>query len=444
MWATKNTSIVIIKATDKNHDHDNSKKIVASFQTLRLVRLLRIFEVFESPRVKKAFKLLHRVATDKGEDILAALLVMFVSLVFIATVMYLVEGGSHHHDEDLDSFQSIPVAMYWGVITLTTIGYGDIYPKTSLGMAICCFVGFFAVCIGSIPIGIIGAGYVEELERSRKEEKVAQNRNLNRHDSSLRLSRQNLHQHTGGGGGGGKGSSTHAHNASSSSSSSSCRGQWPDQHQQQSSSDHRKLATAATTMMTTPRASHNRKKSAGGGDVSCPRVGVATAVNAPAAAPSSSLGSWGDSCQEVDSQEVMGAAGEASMVLHAPPRGDNGGGCGGSGGGGLSFGSSVELGFQTDEAASSKGLLGGREKGDDGSVGGGEIGDEDDPVGATMQALRVHLEAAADFSFLSALSRDELNEVSEMLQHASSELAGFAISELDTFRKHHSKALPFS
>jgi len=415
---------------------------VASFQTLRLVRLLRIFEVFESPRVKKAFKLLHRVATDKGEDILAALLVMFVSLVFIATVMYLVEGGSHH-DEDLDSFQSIPVAMYWGVITLTTIGYGDIYPKTSLGMAICCFVGFFAVCIGSIPIGIIGAGYVEELERSRKEEKVAQNRNLNRHDSSLRLSRQNLHQHTGGGGGG-KGSSTHAHNASSSSSSSSCRGQWPDQHQQQSSSDHRKLATAATTMMTTPRASHNRKKSAGGGDVSCPRVGVATAVNAPAAAPSSSLGSWGDSCQEVDSQEVMGAAGEASMILHAPPRGDNGGGCGGSGGGGLSFGSSVELGFQTDEAASSKGLLGGREKGDDGSVGGGEIGDEDDPVGATMQALRVHLEAAADFSFLSALSRDELNEVSEMLQHASSELAGFAISELDTFRKHHSKALPFS
>ena len=66
--------------------------------------------------------------------------------------------------QGFDSFDSIPVAIYWGVITLTTIGYGDIYPRTSIGQAVCCFVGFYAVCIGSIPVGIIGAGYVEELQ----------------------------------------------------------------------------------------------------------------------------------------------------------------------------------------------------------------------------------------------------------------------------------------
>ena len=54
-----------------------------------------LFEVFQSHRVQRAFKLLKRVVLRKGEDIAAALLVMAISLVFLATVMYVVEGGSH-------------------------------------------------------------------------------------------------------------------------------------------------------------------------------------------------------------------------------------------------------------------------------------------------------------------------------------------------------------
>lgn len=100
--------------------------------------------------------LTDRVMVDKGEDIMASLIIMFIALVFIATLMYLVEGNN---DKGFDSFESIPLSMYWGVITLTTIGYGDIYPRTTMGQVVCCFVGFFAVCIGGIPIGIIGAGY---------------------------------------------------------------------------------------------------------------------------------------------------------------------------------------------------------------------------------------------------------------------------------------------
>ena len=64
-------------------------------QLPRLLRLLRLFEVFQSHRVQRAFKLLKRVVLRKGEDIAAALLVMAISLVFLATVMYVVEGGSH-------------------------------------------------------------------------------------------------------------------------------------------------------------------------------------------------------------------------------------------------------------------------------------------------------------------------------------------------------------
>lgn len=64
-------------------------------QLPRLLRLLRLFEVFQSHRVQRAFKLLKRVVLRRGEDIAAALLVMAISLIFLATVMYVVEGGSH-------------------------------------------------------------------------------------------------------------------------------------------------------------------------------------------------------------------------------------------------------------------------------------------------------------------------------------------------------------
>ena len=86
--------------------------------------------------------------------------------------MFLIEGASHDHD-DLRSFSSIPVSMYWAVTTITTIGFGDIVPETTGGQIFCTFVGLFAVCIGSIPIAIIGAGYVEELNIIRKEEALA-------------------------------------------------------------------------------------------------------------------------------------------------------------------------------------------------------------------------------------------------------------------------------
>lgn len=150
----------------ETHITSGTSRVLKALRNLRLFRLVRIVEVFNTPHVKKAFRVLYRVLERKADDLYAALSVSFISLIFIATIMYLIEGREH---KGFDSFQSIPVAMYWGVITITTIGYGDIYPKTSLGQAFCCFVGFYAVCIGSIPVGIIGSGYVEELENEREE-----------------------------------------------------------------------------------------------------------------------------------------------------------------------------------------------------------------------------------------------------------------------------------
>jgi voltage-gated potassium channel len=144
---------------------DANQHSLRVLRVLRLLRLLRIFELLKLKGVEKSFTRLGRIAERHWQDLSAAMGVMFISLIIIASLMYVVEGS---HDENYANFDSIPKSMYWGVITLTTIGYGDIVPKTSLGQAVCCLVGFYAVCVGSIPIGIIGSGFVEELQHEQK------------------------------------------------------------------------------------------------------------------------------------------------------------------------------------------------------------------------------------------------------------------------------------
>ena len=146
------------------HVDAKAHTILHIIQVLRLMRLLRIFDAFDNERVKRAFDLLYEVIRENRDDMAAALIILFVSLVFVATLMYVVEGS------ETEGFDSIPESMYWGIITLTTIGYGDIYPTTSIGQFVCCFVAFYTVCIGAIPIGIIGGGYVEALQRRRASE----------------------------------------------------------------------------------------------------------------------------------------------------------------------------------------------------------------------------------------------------------------------------------
>ena len=99
----------------KKYEDDTSHR-QNILQLLRLLRLLRIFELLKFQGAEKAFGRLRNVAHKNWEDLSAALGIMFISLVFIASLMYLVEG---QHDRGYgDNFDSIPKCMYWGVITV--------------------------------------------------------------------------------------------------------------------------------------------------------------------------------------------------------------------------------------------------------------------------------------------------------------------------------------
>ena len=74
------------------------------------------------------------------------------------------------HDDQPENFSSIPATMWWSVVTLTTVGYGDTYPVTAIGQTIAAIIAILGIGMFALPAGILGAGFVDALESRRKEE----------------------------------------------------------------------------------------------------------------------------------------------------------------------------------------------------------------------------------------------------------------------------------
>ena len=137
---------------------------------LRFLRLLRIFRIF---RVAKLFRYLEalqtfgRVIRAKREELVVTLMILLILLVFSSTLVYYAE-----HEMQPEVFSSIPAAMWWGIATLTTVGYGDVYPVTPLGRLLAAFITVLGIGMFALPTGIIGSGFVEELQKKREQKRA--------------------------------------------------------------------------------------------------------------------------------------------------------------------------------------------------------------------------------------------------------------------------------
>lgn len=121
-------------------------------------RMLRIARVLKLTRYSQSFHRLIRVTRKKKDDLIASLGVVFVLLILSSSLMYYAE-----HTAQPDKFSSIPAAMWWGVATLTTVGYGDVFPVTNLGKFIGSFIAILGIGMVALPTGIIGSGFLEEM-----------------------------------------------------------------------------------------------------------------------------------------------------------------------------------------------------------------------------------------------------------------------------------------
>ena len=132
------------------------------FRLLRLLRLLRIFRVLKLGRYSSAFDTFADVLKSKKEELVITLIMAIIILVLASSAMYVVE-----RDVQPEKFASIPDAMWWAVVTLATVGYGDVYPITPLGKFISAFVALSAIGLFALPAGILAAGFAESIRKRR-------------------------------------------------------------------------------------------------------------------------------------------------------------------------------------------------------------------------------------------------------------------------------------
>jgi voltage-gated potassium channel len=136
--------------------------IVANAAVVRLIRVVRILSLAKLGRTSRALgHLMDAVRSRKDELIVTAGLAVAVVL-FGATALYWAEGVVQP-----DKFGSIPRSIWWAVVTLTTIGYGDAYPVTALGKVLAAMVAIAGIALIAMPTGILAASFSDALARDR-------------------------------------------------------------------------------------------------------------------------------------------------------------------------------------------------------------------------------------------------------------------------------------
>ncbi|WP_448519337.1 ion transporter [Rhodoflexus sp.] len=130
---------------------------------LRILRVLRIFRIFKIVRYVKALTLITNVFKDRKEELAVSTILMFFMLLITSALMYYVEN-----DAQPEQFASILKTMWWGIATLTTVGYGDIYPITGLGKFLGGMIAIIGVGLFALPAGLLASGFSEELSKRNK------------------------------------------------------------------------------------------------------------------------------------------------------------------------------------------------------------------------------------------------------------------------------------
>ena len=133
---------------------------------VRIMRLLRIFRILKLMRYWREADVLMAAMGASRHKIAVFLWTVLTAVVVIGALMYIVEGEEH-------GFTSIPRSVYWAIVTLTTVGYGDISPSTPLGQLIACVVMIMGYGIIAVPTGIVSVEIHQAVKRDREKRRCS-------------------------------------------------------------------------------------------------------------------------------------------------------------------------------------------------------------------------------------------------------------------------------
>ncbi len=132
----------------------------ASLITVRILRMLRVFRILKLVSFLREARMLSSALRASRRKITVFLSTVLTLVVILGTLMYIIEDSS-------SGFTSIPRSIYWAIVTLTTVGYGDIAPATPIGQALAAFIMILGYSIIAIPTGIVSS----ELVRADRQER---------------------------------------------------------------------------------------------------------------------------------------------------------------------------------------------------------------------------------------------------------------------------------
>ena len=130
-------------------------------RVLRMLRAMRVLRIFKVMRYSRSFEIIGKVLRSSRDSLIAVCALAGGYILVSALVIFNVEP---------DSFGNFFNAVYWATVSLTTVGYGDIYPVTAMGRLITMISSIFGIAIVALPAGIITAGYMNEVSKDNEED----------------------------------------------------------------------------------------------------------------------------------------------------------------------------------------------------------------------------------------------------------------------------------
>ncbi len=143
--------------------------VVGGFLDLRFIRIFRLFRlvrILKLGRYSSSLKVLGMVFKEKLSDLAIAISIVVVLIILSASMLFYVE-----HTAQPEVFKSIPETMWWAVCTLTTIGYGDLVPITTLGRILTALISILSIGIIALPAAMLVSGYNEVTDRIKKKKR---------------------------------------------------------------------------------------------------------------------------------------------------------------------------------------------------------------------------------------------------------------------------------
>ncbi len=136
-----------------------------SLMMIRALRLLRVFRIFKLGNYLSQSQIIVKALRDSMQKIFVFLFFILVSVCIFGSIMYLVEGGIN------PAYDSIPRSIYWAIVTLTTVGYGDIHPLTPIGQSLAAIIMILGYAVIAVPTGIVSAEIVNETQNQNEQDK---------------------------------------------------------------------------------------------------------------------------------------------------------------------------------------------------------------------------------------------------------------------------------